>query len=105
MPKFASAGIDDSPQPDKRKCKQVLVVGEGSQEPSKEELTPVRNEVVCIDDDNDVTPSKPFTATQATIDLANDLDNLTPLKRESHNNADLNLPLKMLKKTIKIEKN
>lgn len=57
--------------------------------------------------DKDITPSNPVSTTQLTIDLSSDTDKLTLVKRVSPTNkinTDLELPLKMLKKNIKIEK-
>lgn len=104
MPKFASADIGDSPPSSNNKGKEVLVVGDCSTQACKEkEFTRVRNEAICIEDDN-VTPPRSLPASQITVDLSNDLDNLTPLKRESPIDDEVNLHLKMLKKPIKIEK-
>lgn len=73
-----------------------------------EVVTPVKNVVVSADSQVElVTPLSIGSASQVPIDLDNDMDPFTPLKRVSPSEiekADDHVPLKMLKKTIKIEK-
>lgn len=109
MPKFLTAGIDESPQSVEMKSNEVKVDEVEANELSNDEkVTPVKNVVVSDESPIDVvTPLGIGSASQIPIDLDNDLDTFTPLKRESPtemNNVDLHVPLKMLKKTIKIEK-
>lgn len=105
MPKFLTVGIEESPQSVEMKSNEVKVDEVEANELSNDEkVTPVKNVIVSDESPIDVvTPLSIGSANQIPIDL----DTFTPLKRESPtemNNVDLHVPLKMLKKTIKIEK-
>lgn len=70
-----------------------------------EDITPLKFDAIVID--LEIIPPKSLTASQIPVDLSNDEDNLTPAKRvhpTENNNVHLHVPLKMPKKTIKIEK-
>lgn len=89
---------------------EVKVAGEGVSLLSNDKgITPIKN--VSISDleehNTPISLSSTYGSTSETpIDLSTDDDNLTPLKRVSPtgNTIDLDVPIKMLKKTIKIEK-
>lgn len=103
MPKFLSAVIDDTPQ-----CEQAGGGVEDSTKISKEkevitlEITLEKNDVES-DEGLNVVPTVITSGTQNVIDLSTDVDNLTPVKRQSPTESTTG-PLKMLKKHIKIEK-
>lgn len=69
------------------------------------DITPVKCDAIIID--LEITPPKSLPASQIPVGLSSDEHNLTPVKRvypTKNNSVDLHVPLKMLKKTIKIQK-
>lgn len=109
MEKFASAVTPVSgapPQGPRMNIGGVIGCGEGSSVLNKGK-SPVNTDDDDQSSEKYITPSKILSTAQITIDLSSDTDNLTPLKRQSpteKKNDDLDVPLKMLKKNIKIEK-
>lgn len=106
MPKFTYAAVQGSSQ-----IESEVVGEESSQMSSDNNVTPAKKDPIFVD--LEITPPMSVSASSASssqlpIDLSNDFDNLTPLKRESlietSTDADLHASLKMLKKNIKIEK-
>lgn len=105
MPKIQSVVIDLDVHDDKIQANEIKSIEEGaSQLENINEVTPEKDLGKTVED---VDVRNTLPESQIPIDLSNDLDNFTPVKRVSPseiNNAELHIPLKMLKKKIKIEK-